>query len=87
MTSTATSSAPRITQVEKRNGTTRHTGFDNGAAVQTWYDRYSRNWITHIVDREGCQVDSAAFDGHKDHAQTSHDHFVLQVTTGHAATS
>lgn len=43
-----------------------------GFSVETWWDRYSRNWVTQTKDAEGNQVGSADYSGEKLGAAIAH---------------
>ena len=44
----------------------------NGFAVETWWDRQSRNWITQILDSEGNQQGDAMFSSNRESARFTH---------------
>jgi len=43
-----------------------------GSSVETWWDRYSRNWVTQTKDAEGNQVGHADYTGERLGAAIAH---------------
>jgi hypothetical protein len=48
-------------------------------AVETWYDRQTRSWITYLVDAEGHQLGAAAYDGTRADRDASIRHLELRI--------
>lgn len=53
----------------------------NGFAVNTWWDRQSRNWITQILTPEEYQYGVALFSGNKQDAEYTHQ-IAVEFTAG-----
>jgi len=43
-----------------------------GCSVETWWDRYSQNYITQFKDENGYQVGGAEYTGHREDAAVAH---------------
>lgn len=50
--------------------------------VETWYDRYTRSWITQTKTADWDQIGQAQYDGNKRDAMASHTHAVDALKHG-----
>ncbi len=64
----------------------RKTVRTDGLLVETFWDRYSRNWITHILDENGYEIETelghCLCSGYKAAAQLTHKWFMEIETKG-----
>lgn len=52
-------------------------------SVETWWDRYSRNWVTQINDADGNQITVGAdYTGNRPDAELAHDRAVERAENG-----
>ncbi len=47
--------------------------------VDTWWDRYSRNWITQVKDMDGNQIGDADYSGNRYGADITHERTVRKL--------
>jgi len=53
--------------------------------IETWWDRYTRSWVTQLLTPEGYQVGEAFYSGCRENAASSHGTMINEAAERRAA--